>query len=619
MKLKSIRLRNFCCFADSGIMPIHDMTIFIGENDSGKSSILKALSIFFDKKTITIEEFRKVSEKYRKKCEIELVFSVEDENNLTNFYQYIIQKKIRIKKVFKLTGTNNKITEQLLVKKYVFTKKELNSVRDLKSAELKKICSEFNLKYTTVDETKTQILDYIRQNFTSLHKKPEYFEEKWSLIAPILPAFDLYDSSDYKNPTNMVQKTLEKVYRGYFYEYDGNMEKLKPDFKLKKTEIEENLNKKIEDDLKLKIQGLIKTVKKVSGKFSIDFAKGFNLKTLMIDKGKGENPLSNIGDGSKKRLFLVISEWDKDVSGEQKNRQREIRCYDEPDASLHYKAQKDMFYSLEGRSKDKNEKMQVIICTHSIAMVDRAPPRIINHINYNDCLSSISYLKGDDDKEIKDFLDSISEISGIRNSSLFFERCFLIVEGETEYNFFPTAYKKIAGKSLSEDGIVIVNLKGNSAWQPFLKLLHKNKSNATVLLLDSDSRNSNETNVTERKLMEIGFPQTFIDDNVFFIGETEFEDEFSNEQICRCLNKYWKKETGSEWIEQEIQDLRNEEKFSNALKNMLDEYRQYHNANYDRFGKPEFGKKLAVELTAEEIMAIETFNGLITKLKNIVS
>ena len=44
--LKSIRLRNFKCFKDSGDINLKPLTIFCGTNSSGKTTILQSLLMF---------------------------------------------------------------------------------------------------------------------------------------------------------------------------------------------------------------------------------------------------------------------------------------------------------------------------------------------------------------------------------------------------------------------------------------------------------------------------------------------------------------------------------------------------------------------------------------------
>lgn len=47
MRLKSVRIKNFRCYEDSGEISIDALTAFVGKNDVGKSTVLEALDIFF--------------------------------------------------------------------------------------------------------------------------------------------------------------------------------------------------------------------------------------------------------------------------------------------------------------------------------------------------------------------------------------------------------------------------------------------------------------------------------------------------------------------------------------------------------------------------------------------
>ena len=44
MKLKTFRVRNFKTIEDSGVITCHDVTAFVGKNEAGKTSLLRALS-----------------------------------------------------------------------------------------------------------------------------------------------------------------------------------------------------------------------------------------------------------------------------------------------------------------------------------------------------------------------------------------------------------------------------------------------------------------------------------------------------------------------------------------------------------------------------------------------
>lgn len=615
MELESIQLIGLQCFDDSGVIPIHKLTIFIGENDCGKTCIMRALGIFLNNKQPPIESFHKINNKRKNNCKIKLVFNLKSEDVPK---EYIINNKVELEKEFLLDKSDN-IETKIRIKRYLFTKEEFNDVLDLKASQLKEIFQELSLDYIGVNEAKEKLSGYIKENFDRLDKKEDWSEIKWSDISDFLPLFEYYDSSAYGDPQRLIGDTLNNVYRSYFYDYDeeGN-EYIKDEFVKKGKEIRKELNKKIEKELKDKVKSIMSKVRNISGDFDIDFAQGFSLSNILVDYGTGFNSLNNIGVGSKKRLFLAITEWDKEIRMKG-NHRRVIRGYDEPDASLHYNAQKDMYYTLKSLADDSKAQIQILMATHSLSMIDRAPAGAINNIKQSNGISKVEYLEGDDDEDIKDFLMNVSEISGIKNSSLFFERCYLIVEGTTEINALPIIYKKVIGRNLIEDGIVLVDLGGNSSWRNFLKLLSRNKANSTVLFLDNDTQNSESKNrITSQSLQQIGFGANFLGENVVFVGSQEFEDCFSDQIICRCLNNNWPKKEGDQWEEIEISELRSDGKFSERLIKLVNTYEGKEDNVWDYLNKPDFGKKMAELISVYEINQIESLRLVLQKVSDII-
>ena len=50
MHLKKLKLTNFRCYKDEIVVDLDDLVVFVGKNDSGKSSLFDALDIFFEGK-----------------------------------------------------------------------------------------------------------------------------------------------------------------------------------------------------------------------------------------------------------------------------------------------------------------------------------------------------------------------------------------------------------------------------------------------------------------------------------------------------------------------------------------------------------------------------------------
>jgi len=146
-----------------------------------------------------------------------------------------------------------------------------------------------------------------------------------------------------------------------------------------------------------------------------------------------------------------------------------------------------------------------------------------------------------------------------------------------------------------------------------LRFLNSNKNNCTVLLLDSDTQYLTSKNqVTVSKLEEIGFDSTFLTENCFFIGIKEFEDVFLNEQLLKTFNSKFPKNDSTLWVDSEIETMRAEQKFSQALKVKLSQDCRR------SIGKPLIATEIANSLTREEILNINIISQLFQKMNSII-
>jgi len=609
MKLKGIQIRGYKCFKDSGFIPFHNLTVFIGENDSGKSSVLNALEILLLNKQPSEDDYHKNCEDdtTSETIEVDGIFSVIEINEYLQ--NYIINNEIRISK-----RINKKDGIKFYAPKNIYVNDKLNQIEKALVQELKDLADELGLdKNKKKDDLKVDILEFLALN--PQEKVAQESEIQLKEIIDYLPIFQRYNSNDYGNPQSLVAKILQNVYRTHFFNKDEeSKEVLKGDFVTLKVDIENNLNSKIRESLKKKIQQYNAEVKDVQGRFSIDFSKGLDFYQLEIDTGGGLKPIGNRGEGAKKRLFLAILEWDKELEKEIISKRSIIKAYDEPDANLHFEAQRKLFYEIS-KNSDEDTLNQNIICTHSITMIDRAPASSINKLGLNKFeQSEISYLITDGDKEIKDFLDKISIIGGIKNSSIFYEKCFLLVEGASEENALPILYKKLYSRTLHEDGIILINLQSNGAWQNFLKLLNKNKQDCIILFLDADTQYSTSSaQITFDRLTEVGFDSNFLSNNVVLAGIKEFEDSYPNNVLVDMLNSKYPKQLGALWIESEIANLKaTSSKFSETI---LIEIGREHRK---RVGKPEVALEFANHILAADIESITEIMTAFDKVRKII-
>jgi ABC-type cobalamin/Fe3+-siderophores transport system ATPase subunit len=55
MRLRTITLENFRSYGSRAAIPIDDLTVFVGKNDAGKSTVLEALEVFFNSGTVKMQ------------------------------------------------------------------------------------------------------------------------------------------------------------------------------------------------------------------------------------------------------------------------------------------------------------------------------------------------------------------------------------------------------------------------------------------------------------------------------------------------------------------------------------------------------------------------------------
>lgn len=599
MRLKKLHVQGFRSLKDVEI-DFADLTVLIGENDAGKSSLLELLEILLSGKSVEENDFH-YSLDGEQEQSIEIVcefFLDENDNHIREFSKNGV---VTIKKIFNRNG-------RPVEKKYLGQKINDGALAvdfaSLVSTEQKALIQRLQPNITPQEiSNETKRAEWFASYCAGIPKVDAWLDTPPRLES-LLPRFERYSAMDYETPSALVTKTLKQIYEQTIFETidDNGVETRSLIRELRDVE------EKAHQQMSTKINELEEYIKRYNKKVKdFDYQPKFNfvdsLKPgeFLVDSGRGLHPLSKIGDGSKRRMYMAVTDWDKDITIAQakagSNLPSVIRGYDEPDTNLHYGAQRLMYQSIEEIVTSENSRVQAILCTHSLAMIDRAPTQNIRMLTMNEeGHTEIEKLETHNDPEIENFLLGLARELGITNSMIFYERCFILIEGETEENALPILYKKMYNRSIIEDGIRLINIRGNSAVNEFLRILSNNRQKYTLVFIDEDSKEDRAAKLSKDTLKDARFAQEFINNHVFYIGRKEFEDAFPDDLIVRCLNLRWRKDEG-EWSKVEIQSLRESKKFSEAIKNAV----RKNSPNGDKWDKPYFGKVLAENCEIEQI------------------
>jgi len=594
MHLVSLRARGFRSLKEIEVT-FQPLTVLIGENDAGKSSVLDLLEIFLTLRLPDEQDFyRDLPGNICEEIEVELDFELGEGD--TEAKEYASDNRLRIRKVYR----RPELQEETYYWGEQPTDERLRQdFGSLRSQEQKDLIWTLDPE---VSEDEISNADKRTEWFRG-HMEQTEKESVWILadrrLGSILPHFERYSAMDYQNPESLIVKTLKQSYERTIYEDvpqpDGTQiqQLIEPLLR-----VQEEAKEQIRQDisvLKAYIQKYDQRVQSIDYEPAFDFTSSLRTGEFQLDSGRGLHALSRTGDGTKRRMFMGIMDWDREISLEQARSGGKqpliIRGYDEPDTNLHYEAQQLMYQAIEEIATSEGAHIQAVLCTHSLTMINRAPAQSIRLLRLCDAgYTTLEQLKTDEDPEVERFLSTLARELGITNTLIFYERCFVLIEGETEENALPIFYRTLYGRSLLEDGIQIINVRGKGAVKEFLRLMSRNRQEATIIFLDRDAEHDSTATLTKNTLRDAGFDESFITNRLLYIGDEEFEDAFDDGLLADCLQHYWPKANGC-WDCMDIACIRtNGKKFSDGLTKAVAENRQ-EDGSYLR--KPEFGQKLA--------------------------
>ncbi len=273
---------------------------------------------------------------------------------------------------------------------------------------------------------------------------------------------------------------------------------------------------------------------------------------LLVENGQ-EVEVASKGDGTKRRITMALLELKRqqDATADKKS----IYVFDEPDTHLHAGAQVDLFRILRGFA---NAGHQVILTTHSPFLLNAVPAK---HVRLIQNRGNVSRVRAIEDRDAEDVLAAL----GIENAHLFFARHLVIVEGRTEVAFLDAYFRARLGTSAQASLIKAISTEGVENVPGFAAALAQVHSGPRAFVLHDADAVDRVRPVIER--LEIP------NENAFVVGAKEFEDAFDAEVLERCWSSYVTNRSSRlapGWQRDAIERLRTEclangEKFSKRL------------------------------------------------------
>lgn len=536
--LKKIIVRNYRCLKNNIEVNFEDgLTLVVGENDAGKTTLVDALKVIFQGKKVEPADFSyETNEIYFKIIFGENTYlSKHDlDNNVVSSSLFLQMSHVRLNELktqihgdFDETNPNfDKIKDLANMLGVTFrSTSTFNTLVSNVSAKIDTLLQGSNPAEfeTTIPKINVYFLDGKHFEDVSLLINELYFKEKKKSIW-----------TETVNETETIESIIRNRLNGHA------------------LEIQNAIN---DGGITTKIKEFLPSLTRIN----VDPV--FETKDLSINvivkmlEGEHEILITKKGDGTKRRITLALLDYN---SSDDTNIPH-IFILDEADTHLHVKAQLELMNTM---NKFIIDGKQIVITTHSPFLINSCKPeqiRLLKNINNQ---SDIRYLRRDED------VISLVKNLGIENMYLFFAKKIIIVEGETEEKFIPIMFDKLFGSNLYSNLIKVINAKGIYNVPGFARaILELIGKESIFTLIDNDGDDST---------LELIDKLNLDDSNIFKVGTKEFEDSFAPKTIYESWKIYVEscgRQIGDSWHEDFITQKRDEciregKKFSKELREL---------------------------------------------------
>lgn len=192
MKIYDISIKNFRGIKSLTKLKSGDINSFVGKNDSGKSSVLKALDAFFNDKFTHNDVFKGISEE--EKTEITIRF---ESSEVINSLALDTEGKINLKKTFTFSNTG-KVVKEIFYTCNDINSEEYSNIWGVKEAEINTYLENLNIEYSrsgrgVTNLSKIELIDINTQNLGRIEK--EYVADEY--IKNLKKQYEFFEIPDY--------------------------------------------------------------------------------------------------------------------------------------------------------------------------------------------------------------------------------------------------------------------------------------------------------------------------------------------------------------------------------------------------------------------------------------
>ncbi|MDD2480394.1 MAG: ATP-binding protein [Victivallaceae bacterium] len=386
MKITQVKISNFRGYKDETTIDFDNMTVFVGKNDVGKSTILEALDIFFNENKGNIKMDKEDVNKYgqdngNNDIRISVIFDdlpsriiIDSTNETTLLDEYLLNccGKLEVVKTYTNLGKKENVSlkashptnpncADLLLKK----QRELKSILEEKSIPCDEMFKNAVMRKAIWDHYS----DDLQLEEVEIDVTKEDAKNIWEKLKNYMPLYSLFQS-DRQNSDgdNEIQDPMKLAVQEILKDLDirKSLDEIatKVDSKLK--EVADRTLEKLKE-MNPEIANSLSPV--IPATESLKWADVF--KNVSIS-GDENIPINKRGSGVKRLVLLNFFRAEAERKKNEKNVPNIIYAIEEPETSQHPHHQKMFIEAFIELSEGHDT--QVIMTTHS--------PEIVKMLNF---------------------------------------------------------------------------------------------------------------------------------------------------------------------------------------------------------------------------------------------